>query len=320
MIPEGKLIEDNIRVRRFEVDHNFDGWRLDKYLANRISGMSRSLAGRIAKDGDVEVYPRRKVKAGTRLRNEDVVVLREELDPEIVQDDQVEILYDDDALLVLNKPAGMLVHETATVRLNTITHYLDRAGFPGAEPAHRLDRETSGVLVCARSAEFAPSVCRLFAEGDPTKIYRALVVDRERRWEVGQRESIAIPLGFDESSRLPHKMGRGDLEALTHVEVLRRRSHPMGELADLKVQIITGRQHQIRVHMALQQTPVAADKLYGMDDSFFMAITDHPDDEELLSQLHFHRHALHAWKMELTHPVEGKRLALEAGLPRFFVD
>lgn len=318
MVSDGKLIEENVRVRRFEVDHNFDGWRLDLYLANRIDGMSRSLAGRVAKRGSVEVFPERKVKAGTMLRNEDVVILREELEPEIVQDEEVSTLYADESMLILNKPSGMLVHETATVRLNTIQHYLNRQGFEEAEAAHRLDRETSGALVCARTKDAAPRLCGFFADGTPTKTYRTLVVDPDHRWQVRERESIETPLGFDERSKLPHKMGRGDLEAITHVEVLGRWDHPKGELADLKVQIVTGRQHQIRVHLALQGTPVAGDKLYGEDDKFFMAVCDYPDDEELLERLHFRRHALHAWKISLPHPVEDRVVEVEAPLPLIF--
>ncbi len=319
MAVEGKLIEENVRIRRFEVDHNFDGWRLDKFLANRISGMSRSLAGRVARDGSVEVDPPRKVKAGTRLRLGDRVEIREELEPEVVQDAEVDILYQDDTLLILNKPAGMLVHETATVRLNTVTHFLNRREMEEAEPAHRLDRETSGALVCARTHASAPELCGLFADGDPSKIYRALVVDEQRRWEVGAEESIDIPLGKDDSSELGLRMGRGDLEALTHVEVLGRRDHPMGELADLKIRIVTGRQHQIRVHLALMGTPIAGDKLYGKSDEFFMAICDRPEDESLLDQLHFSRHALHAWQISLTHPADGRRLEVRAPVPQIFL-
>ncbi len=315
METEGKLIEENVRERRFEVDNNFEGWRLDRYLANRIEGLSRSKAGRIARDGDVEVVPRRKVKAGTRLRDGDLVVIREYLEPERVQDHQVETLYEDDALLVLNKPAGMLTHETASVRLNTVKYYLRRRGLEEAEPVHRLDRETSGAMVCARTKEFAPALCELFADGDPDKIYRALVVDPKGRWQPGETARLDAPLGFDEESPLPHRVWSGRLEAVTHVEVLGRSRDPGASLADLKIKIETGRQHQIRVHLAMEETPVAGDKLYSYGDEFFMAITDHPSDEELLSRLHFSRHALHAWRIELTHPVSGKRLRVEASLP-----
>lgn len=315
MTTKGKLIEKNVRERRFDVDSNFDGWRLDQYLANRIEGLSRSKAGRIAKEGDVEVTPRRKIKAGTRLRDGDEVVIREYLPPERVQDEEVETLYEDEALLVLNKPAGMLTHETATVRLNTVKYYLRRRGLGEAEPVHRLDRETSGAMVCARTKKFARPLCDLFASDDPAKIYRALVVDPGGRWVKGESARLDTPLGFDEDSRLPHRVWSGELEAVTHVEVMGRRDHPMGALADLKIRIETGRQHQIRVHLAMEGTPVAGDKLYSYDDEFFMAICDHPDDEELLSRLHFPRQALHAWRIGLTHPGTGERLQVEAPLP-----
>ncbi len=318
MAVDGRLIEENIRERRFEVDHNFDGWRLDKFLANRIDGMSRSLAGRVAKGGDVEVIPRRKIKAGTRLRNEDLVILREELPPEVVQDDEVSILYEDEAMLVLYKPAGMLVHETATVRLNTITHYLERQGFDEAEPVHRLDRETSGALVCAREHQFAAPLCELFAGDDPHKVYRALVVDPSGKWSPGQTMKIDIPLGFDDDSDLPHKVWRGELEAQTRVEALGRRQGEAGELADLKVTIETGRQHQIRVHLAMQDTPVAGDKLYEMGDEFFKNICDHPEDEMLLSKLRLPRQALHAWRISITHPLKEHRIEVQAPLPQIW--
>src|SRR5690606_31247621 len=111
--------------RRFSVDQNFEGWRLDQFLANRIGRLSRSRAGDIARYGDVEIVPSRKVKAGTRLRLGDVVVVREHLAEEDVQYDEVAILHRDDAIIVVAKPAGMLVHEAASVRLNTVQMFLE---------------------------------------------------------------------------------------------------------------------------------------------------------------------------------------------------
>lgn len=312
---QGKLITDNVRERTFEVDQNFDGWRLDLFLANRIPRISRSFAGRIAKEGDVEVIPPRKVKAGTKLREDDVVILREELEPERVQDHEVDVVYRDEALIVVSKPAGMLVHESSTIRLNTVQKYLERRGFDEAEPVHRLDRETSGVLVCAATRELVPELRGMFATTHPEKIYRALVHDPHGVWHPGDRRTIDTPLGIDPDSVLDLKMGEGDLEATTHVEVLGRLDHPCGPLADLRVVIETGRQHQIRVHLAMQQTPIAGDKLYSMDDEFFMAICAEPDDPELLARLPFERQALHAWKMRMDHPTTGEPVEFEAPVP-----
>lgn len=304
----------NVRERRWEVDHNFDGWRLDKFLANRIGRISRSRAGEIARLGDVTIDPPRKVKAGTRLRLGDVVVVREHLPDEEVQYDAVEVLHRDDALVVLNKPPGMLVHEAARTRLNTIQMFLAERGFEGAEPVHRIDRETSGVLVCAASPEWVAPLREMFATTHPEKVYRALVVDPDRRWEVGQTATLDTPLRLATETRLGLRMVRGDLEATTHVEVLRRDEH----YADLQVQIETGRQHQIRVHLAFEGTPVAGDKLYTYDDQFFMDLSDYPDDEELLARLPFERHLLHAWWIAFPHPRTGARVRFEAPLPDLF--
>ncbi|MFP4597784.1 MAG: RluA family pseudouridine synthase [Persicimonas sp.] len=316
----GRLITDNVRKRTYEVDQNFDGWRLDKFLANRIPRISRSFAGRIAKEGDVDVEPPRKIKAGTRLREDDVVTVREELEPERVQDHEVEFISRDEGLIVVSKPSGMLVHESASVRLNTIQKFLERQGFGEAEPVHRLDRETSGVLVCAAKSELVPELRGMFATTHPEKVYRALVFDPDGVWQPGERRTIETPLGIDPDSKLGIKMGRGELDATTHVEVIGRLDNPSlerhwGPMADLRVVIETGRQHQIRIHLALQGTPIAGDKLYSVDDAFFMAICDDPDDPELLARVPFDRQALHAWQMRLEHPLTGEMVEFEAPLP-----
>jgi 23S rRNA pseudouridine1911/1915/1917 synthase len=305
------LLTDNVRERRFDVDNNFDGWRLDKFLANRLGRISRSRAGKIARHGDVEIVPPRKVKAGTRLRDGDLVILREHLPPERVQYDEVEILHRDDRVLVLNKPAGMLVHETPTVRLNTIQLFLQqRQGFEGAEPVHRIDRETSGVLVCAATPSLVTPLRSVFATTHPEKVYRALVDDPEGQWQPGHEKTIEIPLRLAEETRLGLRMVEGELDATTHVEALRR----VGRFADLRVVIETGRQHQIRAHLAMQGTPVAGDKLYTYDDAFFMALHDDPENPELRRQLPFDRHMLHAWQIAIEVP-GADELKVEAPLP-----
>lgn len=304
------LLTENTRERRFTVDTNFDGWRLDQFLANRLGRISRSQAGRIAKHGDVEITPPRKIKAGTRLRDGDVVVVREHLPPEVVQYDQVGILHRDSDVLVLDKPPGMLVHETPRVRLNTIQFYLEHEGLHGVEPVHRIDRETSGVLVCAATPEQVAPLRAMFATTHPKKVYRALVDDPGERWSPGEEATIDIGLRLAEETRLGLRMVRGDLDATTHVTMLRR----VGRFADLKVVIETGRQHQIRAHLAMEGTPVAGDKLYTYDDAFFMALHDAPDDAELLARLPFERHMLHAWWIELEVP-GADLLRIEAPLP-----
>jgi len=309
------LIETNVRVREWDVDHNFDGWRLDKFIENRIGTISRTKAGEIAKHGDVEVIPDRKIKAGTFLREGDTVIVREHLDPEWVQDPQVEVLYRDASVIALNKPAGMLIHEVGPTRLNTIEKCLERRGYPEAQPAHRLDRETSGVVVCAIDETHRRRLHETFKQRRVDKIYRALALDDEGRWRPGTETTIDVPLGDDEDSEIRHKKGRGDQRAVTHVAVEDRFRVDGRDLADLRIKIETGRQHQIRAHLAIEGTPIAGDKLYAKSDRFFQAISDYPDDEELNDRLTFERQALHAWRLRMPHPETEEELGLEAPLP-----
>ncbi|TXD38902.1 RluA family pseudouridine synthase [Lujinxingia vulgaris] len=310
----------NIRERRFEVDSNFEGWRLDQFLANRIPRISRSFASKIIRDGDLTIMPPRRAKASMRLLLGDVVVLREHLEPEEVQDEEAGILYEDEVMLVLNKPAGMLVHESASVRLNTMTHYLQRQGYVDAEPVHRLDRETSGALVCAREHRWVAPLRGVFATDHPEKIYRVLVEDPRGMWTPGRVQTLDTPLGPCPLSRLSIKVGEGDLRAVTHVRALSRHVYRGYALSDLEVRIETGRQHQIRAHLAMDGTPVAGDKLYSRDDAFFMAICDAPDDVSLLAQLPFERQALHAWKIALKNPKTGALLKVEAPVPKMWFE
>lgn len=315
--PGARLIRENVRERDFDVDANFDGWRLDRFLANRLGRLSRDRANAIARHGDVELRPPRgRIKPARRLRRGDVVTLREHMNPEWIQDDQVDVLWTDEALLILDKPAGMLVHESASVRLNTAQGYLERAGWDGAEPIHRIDRETSGVLVCARRPELVPGLRERFATDHPDKIYRAIALDARGRWRPGQEEALEVPLGLISSERLELRMGPGELPCYTHVRALAERELPgFGRAVDLQVRIETGRQHQIRAHLALESTPIAGDKLYGQDDAFFIALCDDPADPELLARLPYPRHALHAWRVRMEHPRSRAAMRWEAPLP-----
>lgn len=313
-------IATNIRERHFTVDSNFKSWRLDVFLAQRLGRMSRDRANEIVKHGDITLRPKRKIKPSLKLRVGDVVIVREHLDAEHVQDAEVSVLFEDEALIILNKPAGMLVHETARVRLNTVQLFLERSGL-GGEAVHRLDKDTSGILVCTKRHELVPKLRHMFATSHPQKTYRALVLDpttehTEEIWPVGSTRTIDVPLGPITSDLLTLRMGHGTQHSRTHVHVLNAQKHLWGMLKDLEVRIETGRQHQIRVHLWMQGTPIAGDKLYGKSDTFFTSICDRPQDPELLAQLAFPRHALHAWRIAFTHPESKKTLKFEAPLPK----
>ena len=308
------LLTENTRERRFDVDSNFVGWRLDRFLANRLGRISRDKANDIVKHGDIELEPSRSIKPSLKLRLGDVVVLREHLDPEVVQDDEVVLIHSDDDVIVLHKPPGMLVHESASTRLNTIQYYLIRRGLTDAHPAHRLDRDTSGVLVCSARHARSKQLHELFATDHPDKVYRALVLDPEGVWDEPVERTITHPLG-PLGGELSVRMGHGRLASTTHVLPVGWVDHPRGRMRDLRVRIETGRQHQIRVHLLMEGTPIAGDKLYGKSDDFFKAICARPRDPELLAQLELPHHALHAWQLTMPHPRSGEMITFEAPLP-----
>ncbi len=282
---------------RYEVEPNYDGWRLDQYLTEKLRRASRSQVARIIK-ASVRLEPPRRVKPGTTVRPGDVVVIErpERADPQTPGSDALTILADLGEVLVLFKPPGLLVHRTAREATRTVDAYL-QARFPGrrVEAVHRLDRDTSGVLVCGVGDEAIPRLRTLFRDGGVTKRYSARVADPSHLWAIGSSQCFATPLGLDASSTLGVRMGRGDLPCRTHARCVARD----GDEATLDVEIEQGRQHQIRVHLWLAGTPIVGDKLYQMGDEFFRAWADAPGEPALVAQLATRWHCLHAASVEL---------------------
>jgi len=308
--------------RAFVVSSEFDGHRLDRFLAHHMARLTRSRISRIlrANDGAVRLEPPRPVRPSTTLRLGDRVFLRR---PDDSADDdpqaavELRVLYRDAWCIVVDKPAGMLVQPAARVFAASLTHLLTRLAGPGEhlEPVHRLDRETSGALMASRVKEAVPTLRGLFAAHDALdKLYVALVEDPEGRWPLGGSVSLTESLGLDPDAGVRVRMGRGPLPARTDVTVLERR----GTHALLACRLFTGRQHQIRVHLALAGTPIVGDKLYQMGDAFFAAICDSPDDPALLALLPAPRMALHAAALAWTCPFSRAARRVDVPLPDDF--
>ncbi len=306
---------NNIRERIFEVDQNFDGWRLDLFLVARLPRLSRTRAAEIVKFGDLTLQrannPPKKIKASTKLIYQDKILLREHLPPENLIDEEVSICFEDEEIIALSKPPGMLVHEAGKVRLNTIVAYLERHGYADAGPVHRIDRETSGIVLCGKNKAWISKLGKIFEHHHPQKTYRAIVRDENERWPIGDLQSIDIPLGLKKESLSGIMMGKGSLHAKTHVKVLASRLIKDVKCKDLEVEIETGRQHQIRVHLAMAHTPIAGDKLYGRNERYYLDTIDARNAAPLKEPnidptLLFQRHALHAWKLFFTHPEKGE--------------
>ena len=293
----------------------FVGQRLDVFLA-AILERSRTQAQALLKQGLVHLQPgTAKAEASYRLRAGDAVTIRP--GPAAVERGEVtgeaiplEIIYEDDALLALNKQPGLVVHPAAGHWSGTLVHALVHrcgtrlAGRGGAERlgiVHRLDKDTSGVMLVAKTDEVHERLARAFAEREVKKIYRALCrgvfrrVSGECRGAIGRhpvhRKKMAV-------SKNPER-GR---TAWTDYRVLKQGKWG----AEVECVLHTGRTHQIRVHLAHLGHSIWGDTLYGRRaevEDFYPA-----------------RQMLHAARIEITHPLTGKALRLEAPLPEDYTE
>lgn len=219
------------------------------------------------------------------------------------------ILYQDDSVLVIDKPAGLPMHTTAKFWRNTLTALL-RERYPDEqmEMAHRIDRETSGVLLIARGRQVASFLTRAFARRAVDKTYLALV-----KGQPPDQGRIDRPLKLmDTKSRVMMGVADDGLPAVTTFQVLRR----FADHALCAAHPETGRQHQIRVHFQSLGHPIVGDKLYGASEELFMRACDQGVTPELLELFDgLPRHALHAHRLTFPHPTRGEPVTVESPLP-----
>ncbi len=281
----------NVPPRSFDVDPAEAGERLDRLAARRL-GISRSVVQRIIQEklllvNGEEAASSYKVGGGERV---EARVPEEGISPE---DIAVPVIFEDEHLLVVDKPAGLVVHPGAGNRAGTLVNALLGRGIAGGEDpsrpgvVHRLDRDTSGLMVLAKGE---PAYSRLVAQMSVRKVgrvYRSVVIG-EGLPETG---TVEAPVGRDPENPTLMAAGIGR-PAVTHFEVLREAAgHAM-----LRVRLETGRTHQIRVHLSAIGHPVYADPLYGR------AIPGR-------------RLWLHAESLAFIHPVSGEALRFEAPVP-----
>jgi 23S rRNA pseudouridine1911/1915/1917 synthase len=298
-------------VRQFIVAPTDAGRRLDAFLA-RVSGLSRARVRDLIERAAVLVAghpqkPRRAVRAGERvtLAIPDPEPLA--LTPEPIP---LDVLYEDEHLLVLNKPAGLVVHPGAGRATGTLVHALlahcrDLPGIGGVERpgiVHRLDRDTSGAMVVAKSETAHRSLSAQFKSRVVRKRYVALVHGVMRK-DAGRIEAA---IGRREHDR--KRMGvrsRGGREARTAYRVLRR----FADMTLVEASLETGRTHQIRVHLAHIGHPVIGDAMYGGRRERRSATSD---------QARAERQMLHAWRLGFRHPETGAWLEFTAPIPEDF--
>ena len=293
-----------------EVTEDADGVRLDRFLVSILAGHSRSQIQRLIEEGLVRVNDRpskanQAVKTGQSIQ----VTLPEPVSTDVAPEDiPLTIVYDDPDLVVVDKPAGMVVHPAAGhergTLVNALLHHLtDLSGIGGEQRpgiVHRLDRGTSGLMVVAKNDTSHQELARQFHDREVEKEYIALV------WglvQAGRR--IDLPIGRDPVNR--QKMSarsRRSREAVTRI-VRADRVAPGVTLARLAIH--TGRTHQIRVHLSAIGHPVVGDAVYG---GIHRRV---PGD--LRAVQHLDRPFLHAARLAFTHPADGRRMVFESELP-----
>ncbi len=293
----------------WQIPHEMQGLRVDQYLQRHIGRISRERAQRIinAVDfliDDKAVKPSMRVRAGQKATLQRFAPDKRE----DIGDYTVEVVYEDNDLVVVNKPAGLSIHPTANCLYRTLTHWL-RTHYPEHKinPCHRIDKETSGLVVCAKNRPSESLIKRAFMTGAVGKSYLAVV-----EGVVKQSLCVSIPLGLQkERGLVAIRMieDREGKEAVTRVKPLWTDHESQRSLLLCHPQ--TGRQHQIRAHLSLVGHPLLGDKLYGKPDEFFDRLTRGFDDG--LKDLAHPRHALHAARLRFS--LRGKRYVLRSPLP-----
>jgi 23S rRNA pseudouridine1911/1915/1917 synthase len=298
----------------FAVAPEQGGLRLDLFLTAREIGLSRSQVQRAVEEGRVQVNGS-PVRAGRKLKVEDeVAIVLPAARPSGVVPEAIAltILYEDASLLVIDKPAGMVVHPAAGhsggTLVNALLHHCrDLSGIGGVlRPGivHRLDKETSGLLVVAKSDEAHWGLAGQFKRREVRKTYLALVYG-EPKTDSGRIEA-AVGRHPTDRKRMSTQSRRGR----SAVTVWRIRDR-YGVAALLEVDIETGRTHQIRVHLTDLGHPVVGDRVYG-GAGRIRAVGD-PAARARMKAMD--RQALHAWRLAFTHPVTGEKMQFSAPLP-----
>ena len=296
-----------------QVEANFAGWRLDLYLRQKIRRLSREqiqgiIAARLEHAGPGKLKPATRVVAGMRF------VLLNDADPEPETPLTFGVVFEDADLLVVDKPAGLPTHPNARYVDHTLTA-LARTAYPGrtVDPAHRLDRETSGLLACGFNPPATRTLKIAFARGQVKKTYLALALGAP----ADDRFTVAAALKLSGASGVKVRMhaAADGLPSHTDFEVLERRVAPSGEpLALLACQPRTGRQHQIRAHLHHAGLHLVGDKIYGRDEMIFDRYTRGEMTDADRAVLHLPRQALHAWRLTLPHPGTGVSMSFESPL------
>jgi 23S rRNA pseudouridine1911/1915/1917 synthase len=305
-----------VALRSLTVDRGDAGQRLDLVVRRHLADLHVATRTRIQhwiEGGLVAVNGRATRRAAARAALGDVVTVWVPDSPPrrrpVAEDMGLRVLYEDEHLIAVDKPAGIVSHPTYRHPTGTVINGLlwYAHGWPGEQRPTligRLDKMTSGIVVAAKTAGVHAALQRsLGAAGHGTKDYLALVRGRAR-----SAGTIALGLQRDPTDR--RRVVASAVSGAPSVTRFERLAHSPG-VALLRCRLLTGRMHQIRVHLAARGWPIVGDLKYG--DTQGLATSAKPGDPRMGD---FNRHALHAWRMAVRHPVTGAALRIEAPIPR----
>ncbi len=303
------------------------GKRLDQFLAAKIPEVSRARVQQLIEQhhvlvNDTDAKPSLRLRGGETIQ----VLGPAQLEPlrAIPEDIPLDLVYEDDDLAIVNKPAGMMVHAGAGATedernrgtlVNALLHRFTKLSAVGGELrpgiVHRLDQDTSGLIVVAKNDEAHRKLAAQFARRQAKKTYIALVHGAMK----ADRGTIHASISRDSVRRVRMTTRRsGGREAITHYQVRKRIESTFGKFTLLELKIDTGRTHQIRVHLSSLGHPVVGDALYGAPREIRKQSGKRTAEKEVAT-LALSRNFLHAAELELHHPRTGELLSHKAPLP-----